>query len=825
MSSVSLTWRQRVSLFARAAAGSIADSPTGRMLGGILPAGGATPARATADYLKSYSTMPWLRAVAARISYDVAATDWCVYVPRRDGKAYRNRHLQRAKHARRALLAKAQRSGELEELTDHPLVALLDDFNPFQTGLMGRKVMQLHLDLVGEAFLLIERGSLGQPIALWPVPPHWVTRTATPPTPFFEVRFGAYVEQVPTRDVVWLADVDPLNPYGRGSGTSQALADELETDEYTAKHIKSFYFNRARPDLVVWPKGDRGLVPEEVERLEEQWINRSGGFWRAFRPFFLRREVEIKELGQSFQNQQLVELREFERNTILHTFGVSPETLGIVSAGSNRATVTMGDVIYSKRVLLPRLELVRSVLQERLVPQFDERLILDYISPVTRDRELELDAAKAAPWAPTVDEWRDMQGLDALEDARAGAAHLGPMTVGPVAFTPMEIGDSPDGRLPVPDADAPDDDDDAYMDDVEAVATTVRKAADDPPAVQLGERQVGPYRRAQEYAWQALSNAPATTTLLAAVQANDPERVINAFGGMKAFRDALEQPLLDRGRAAFLRGADLAIQTLPTQTRAPFAVSLTDFNPEAVQWAKLRAAALVQGIHEDTRDKIRRLIARAHARGITPQETARQIRRMVGLTGRQWDAVSNLIDRVTEQGLRRAAAQNGGRYVPARVDPVTGREIAAHFDPPSAEPTPAQLRAIQQQVQRQSQKYVAGLSRQRAMLIARTEIMASTNAGQQAVWQLAARQGVIPASVERQWIVTLDDALDAKICLPLTDARAKLNEPFQPGGFMQPPAHPGCRCTIGLVAAPRRAADGDTRKSVAEALAHGPVND
>ena len=46
------------------------------------------------------------------------------------------------------------------------------------------------------------------------------------------------------------------------------------------------------------------------------------------------------------------------------------------SAVANRATVTMGDQIYGRRVLIPRLELIRSVLQERLMPEFDERLIV-----------------------------------------------------------------------------------------------------------------------------------------------------------------------------------------------------------------------------------------------------------------------------------------------------------------------------------------------------------------------------------------------------------------------------------------------------------------
>jgi len=35
-------------------------------------------------------------------------------------------------------------------------------------------------------------------------------------------------------------------PTGGGAGVAEALADELDTDEFAAKFTKSFFFNRAR---------------------------------------------------------------------------------------------------------------------------------------------------------------------------------------------------------------------------------------------------------------------------------------------------------------------------------------------------------------------------------------------------------------------------------------------------------------------------------------------------------------------------------------------------------------------------------------------------
>jgi len=434
---ISLTLRQRLSMALKAI--SSQTFPTdpasfaGKFLGGIIPAGGESVPRGTADYLEAYSKMPWLRAVAARVGYDVGATEWRMFVGKNEeGKRIRNYHLQRAYAPNRdKLIAEAKDAGEIEQIQNHPLLTMLSNANAVQTGLAARKVTQLHLDLVGEAFWLLEKNELGVPHAFWPVPPSWVINTPTPSRPYFVLNFRGWRGEVPVSEILWFCDPDPLNPYGRGSGTAQALGDELETDEYASKHVKNFYLNRARPDLIVWPKGGDGLKEEQVERLEHKWVERRGGFWNAFKPFFLGREVEVKELSSNFQSQQLVELRKFERDTMMQVYGVSPEVLGVV-IGSNRATAMMSEAIYQRRVLVPRLELMRTVMQERLAPLYDERIILNYESPVIRDAELELQAAEKMPAALMIDEWRQLSGFRPLPGDR-GKVHIGPVRFGVVS--------------------------------------------------------------------------------------------------------------------------------------------------------------------------------------------------------------------------------------------------------------------------------------------------------------------------------------------------------------------------------------------------------
>lgn len=185
----------------------------------------------------------------------------------------------------------------------------------------------------------------------------------------------------------------------------------MESDEYAAKHIKQFFFNRAKPDFMVYPKGEMNQMgPDQVDQLERKWLDRQQGFWKAFRPQFLSREVGIHEFTQNFQHLQLNELRAHSRDTSLQTYGINPEILGVLE-NSNRATIEGAFYAFQKLVVEPRAEFWRSEMQRKLIPDYDVRLILDYDSPVQEDREFTLKAYQAKPATVRVDEWRKMQGL------------------------------------------------------------------------------------------------------------------------------------------------------------------------------------------------------------------------------------------------------------------------------------------------------------------------------------------------------------------------------------------------------------------------------
>jgi len=419
------------------------------MTQGLFPVGHtAPPKRGTSELLRAYSDLPWLRAVTHKIGRSIGATTWQVFATREKPggakpKFYRDRLAQRADAATRAKRIKAlQKEQILVEIDGHPAIDVISAGNPVLGGMSAIGLSQIYLDIVGEAFLMKERSGLARPAALWPIPPNWVMELAMPGVrDSFRVSYLSWQADIPATEMLMFMEPDPFNPYTRGSGTARALNDELSTDELAAKYTSAFFKNGGRPDYLVYLEGaGEPEVAAAKGRLEEQ----HRGVHRAFRPLVTNRKIEVQTLSHKLREMTFVELRKYQRDIVVQVFGMPPEILGIIEQ-SNRATITAAEFLFSKHVLVPRLELIRTVLQQQLVAEFDDRLILDYVSPVQTDHAFELEAMKAAPWAFDIDEWREIGGQQPLEDD-AGKFFMIPFNLFP-SPTPSEppAGGAPGG--------------------------------------------------------------------------------------------------------------------------------------------------------------------------------------------------------------------------------------------------------------------------------------------------------------------------------------------------------------------------------------------
>lgn len=180
-------------------------------------------------------------------------------------------------------------------------------------------------------------------------------------------------------------------------------------------------------------------------------------------------------------------------------------------------------------------------------------------------------------------------------------------------------------------------------------------------------------------------------------------------------------------------------------------MSFDQTNPEAQRWARDRSARLVREVTADTRVAIRAVIEQAFSEGLPPREAAKLIRSTVGLTQRDALAVMRRQVKLMAEGMSASRAQAA------------------------------------------AEKYANKLHRARALTIARTETMSASNQGQQELWNQAIRARLLGRRSMKTWLV----ADPCPICEPFEDETVRVDANFSIGH--NPPAHPNCRCTIGIV--------------------------
>ena len=304
-------------------------------------------------------------------------------------------------------------------------------------------------------------------------------------------------------------------------------------------------------------------------------------------------------------------------------------------------------------------------------------------------------------------------------------------------------------------------------------ADEVAKSPADERLRRLIDRQTPKLQRLLLAALRGLSQG-SVEALTNALEAQDLQAAITAAVGEL---DAIRGPLRDQLLEAITESARVST--------ARFGMSFDLADPNAIRVAESLAANAVVGVELETKQAIRDIIVRGFQEGIPPRAQAREIMRLVGLTGRDAQAVDNLWMRMMGDGVKADLAD---------------------------------ARAM---------RYADRLLRRRAEMIARTEMISASTQGRRLGWQQAADAGLVdPASARIVWIVSNDDRL-CPTCAPMAGVTVGFYDPFTAteratgdiprgsGGITPytgsteplkahvttngPPQHPRCRCDIGLV--------------------------
>lgn len=365
------------------------------------------PKRSTAEWLETYGRSPRL-GVVTKIAEDLS------FIPGR--------------------LIHQNLDGEDEDLPEnHPFWTFWNRPNPLPQFTQEAiwQLFQVYLLLVGEAYMVIEKDWFGFPAELWPLPPHWVTATPTAGNPYYTVRTASgLMAQIHVNDMFVQMELNPIDPYGRGLGQAQGIADEVEIDEYASAFEKRFFYNDATPSSII---AIEGADADAVKRFEADWNNKFRGVSNSHRSAVTSGKVSAVKLADNMKDLDMVNGRQFLRDTTLEHFHMPREIMGITE-NSNRSTAEAAQYIYAQNVLTPMKNKRESAVNIQLVPYWGDDVRYQYNEIIPRNQEFDKMVAMEG-WTAGVLMRNEARKKIDMEPTENGDVFQAPLLFGYVSAT------------------------------------------------------------------------------------------------------------------------------------------------------------------------------------------------------------------------------------------------------------------------------------------------------------------------------------------------------------------------------------------------------
>lgn len=284
---------------------------------------------------------------------------------------------------------------DVQEVLEHPFLGLWDSGNPFLTGSQLKRVLVMHMDIVGDSYTLIETDDYG-PTMLLCLPPELMTIK-----PREDQRGIEYYEQsqrgqvgkvrIPPDRIMHCKHPDPRNVlYGMSPLEAIGLAAKLYHDYnlFEAGLIE----NDGIPGTLI--RVERPLTDTQKRREERRWRQRYGGPEKVGKVAFVSGVIGIDRIGFSQRDMNFQQGRRMTREDIAGVFNVPMPLL--VSDGSALARAVDAEKHHARYAIKPRCILIEEQINRDIISKYEdsENIFVAFDDPVPDDREYNLKRAQ-----------------------------------------------------------------------------------------------------------------------------------------------------------------------------------------------------------------------------------------------------------------------------------------------------------------------------------------------------------------------------------------------------------------------------------------------
>jgi HK97 family phage portal protein len=214
------------------------------------------------------------------------------------------------------------------------------------------------LALTGNCYAQIERNSIDQPVAFWPLHPHKTKPVRINNRLAYQTSDGMPLGQtriiqpedmlhVPLFSMDGIVGLSPIGLMRQSLGLAKA------TEKFGAR----FFGNGSRPGGVVMNKGPKPDLKVQKE-ITDSWNTQHGGTNQGKTAFLFGGEWDYKQIGLSPEDSQFLATRQFQRSEIAAMYHLPPHYAGDTSrlSGNNAEQQNLQVVIDTLRPYLARIE-------------------------------------------------------------------------------------------------------------------------------------------------------------------------------------------------------------------------------------------------------------------------------------------------------------------------------------------------------------------------------------------------------------------------------------------------------------------------------------
>lgn len=568
------------------------------------------------------------------------------------------------------LIHKLNKADDVEEVLEHPWFELMREVNRDLSGFSLWQLTVLFKQVTGNTYWLVAASPQGTPTEIWILPTQFVKIIPDEARYIKSYRYGIsepYAHYDP-ENICHFKYPNPKSIY-YGLGQMEAAFTSASLNEDFDEFERALLDNGAYMPAVFTTKEPTGKTVLERLRKDIQRIH--GGHKRAGKLGMLGTGLEMLPVSWNPKDINYAIGMKMTKEKIAGVFGVPLSKLGVEDV--NRANAEAGNYSYMKDTIAPECLSNADVINQSLMPMYDDKLFVFHDECVPEDKEFGLKQQEShlqtgVTW---INEVRETEGLDPVD---GGEEPLVSNSLVPLSRAVAEPEPPPITMLPpadseeIPGGEEPEEDDEKWI--------RKRLALMQIPLTKFIHDVVEAQVTTAAAAWMESTQA-ITEPYITSFSVSSPTMIDNAIpwkevmtAGEVTFAPALVS-VLDAG-------SQVAIDAVAPN------IAFDMRSPQAIRWANRYVANKIDEITIQSRAAIREAVSRQLTEGITPQSLAKELRGKIGLNSRQMAANEKFRTKLTGEGFTATEVDAGvaeytTKQIRQRAEMIARTETAAAF--------------------------------------------------------------------------------------------------------------------------------------------------